>query len=211
MRRGGWTLARRTLAAIGLGGALVFGLGFVSFLSRIDAEGMDHARHAEGAVALTGGPDRIAEAVELLARGDADRLLITGVNPLTSRANIARQTPQALALFSCCIELGYEAANTVGNAEETERWARAHHLRTLIVVTSSYHMPRALAEIGSLLPQVELIAYPVISDHERDHPWWMDGPRARLVFTEYLKYVAAQVRLRLAPPRPDAAQQASAD
>lgn len=190
---------------------LIVGASFLDFLSRIDPDGMtEPARHAEGAVALTGGPDRIAEAVELLARGDADRLLITGVNPLTTRANLARQTPRAQALYGCCIELGYEASNTIGNAEETERWARQHHIRKLIVVTSNYHMPRALAEIGSLLPDVELIAYPVVSDHGRERPWWMDPQRMRLMAVEYVKYVAARLRLRLAPPKPDMSQEAKA-
>ncbi len=205
-RRSGarWIAPTTTLA-----GVLALAWSFTSFLAQIEPDTTpEPARHAEGAVALTGGPDRIAEAVELLARGDADRLLITGVNPSTSRANLAQQTPRARALYGCCIELGYEAANTVGNATETERWARAHHIRNLIVVTSNYHMPRALAEIGSLLPDVDLIAYPVVSDHDRR--WWADASRARMIVTEYLKYMAAQVRLRLAPPRPDMAEAAAA-
>ncbi len=202
---GRWTALALCIAAI-----LALGVSFGRFLWRMDAGSAETIRHAEGAVALTGGADRIAEAVELLARGDADRLLITGVNPLTTRAHLVRQTPQARALFNCCIELGYDAANTVGNAEETERWARTHHIRTLIVVTSNYHMPRALAEIGSVLPDVALIAYPVVTDHDRERPWWNDGQRARLVLTEYLKYLAVQVRLSLTPPKADPPQEAAA-
>ena len=43
---------------------------------------------------------------------------------------------------------------TRGNAAETAEWARAHQVRSLIVVTSAYHMPRALAELGRDLPDV---------------------------------------------------------
>jgi uncharacterized SAM-binding protein YcdF (DUF218 family) len=140
--------------------------------------------------------------VELLAQGHADRLLITGVNPLTTRGEIVRQTPGARALIDCCIALGYAAANTVGNAAETERWVRANHIRSLIVVTSNYHMPRALAEIGSALPDVELMAYPVVSERGRSRPWWSDPQSTRLILSEYCKYLAASVRLRLSPPAP---------
>ena len=196
-----------TAATLGLSLTLAGGLGlawsFGSFLDRIAAVETPLDGHAEGAVALTGGADRIADAVALLARGHADRLLITGVNPATTRGEIIRQTPAARDLIDCCISLGYEAANTLGNAAETERWVRANHIRSLIVVTSNYHMPRALAEMGSALPGVELTAYPVVSDRGR-HPWWGDGASARLILWEWIKYNAATLRIGVtAPPGPE--------
>ena len=191
-----------TAATLALSLCLVAGLGltwsFSSFLDRIAIRERPLERHAEGAVALTGGADRISDAVGLLAQGRADRLLITGVNPATTRGEIAKQTPAARDLFDCCIALGYEAANTVGNAAETERWVRANHIRSLIVVTSNYHMPRALAEMGSALPGVELVAYPVVSERERLHPWWSDGASARLILWEWIKYNAATLRIGIA-------------
>ena len=205
----GATRASAAMLVLGLVGLGAFVWSFGGFLSRIEASEATPTRHAEGAVALTGGADRIAEAIELVVNGKADRLLITGVNPLTSRAEIARQVPQARALFGCCIELGYEAANTVGNAAETERWVRTHHIRSLIVVTSNYHMPRAMAEIGSALPDIDLISYPVVSDRGKARPWWSDGQSARLIVSEYFKYVASLVRLSLTPPKQDLAEEAA--
>jgi uncharacterized SAM-binding protein YcdF (DUF218 family) len=191
-----------TAATLTLSLALAAGLGlawsFASFLDRIAVSETPLTRHAEGAVALTGGADRISDAVGLLAAGHADRLLITGVNPSTTRGEIVKQTPAARNLIDCCIALGYDAADTVGNAAETERWVRANHIRSLIVVTSNYHMPRALAEMGSALPGVELVAYPVISDHVRAQGWWTDGPSARLIVWEYCKYMAATLRITMA-------------
>ena len=193
-----------TAATLALSLCLAGGLGlawsFSAFLDRIATAEAPLSGHAEGAVALTGGPDRISDAVELLARGHADRLLITGVNPATTRGEIVRQTPAARTLIDCCIALGYEAANTVGNAAETERWAKANHIRSLIVVTSNYHMPRALAEIGSALPGVELTAFPVVSEHGRQHPWWSDGASARLILWEWVKYNAATLRIGIGAP-----------
>lgn len=199
-----------TAATLALSLCLVAGLGltwsFSSFLDRIAIRERPLEGHAEGAVALTGGADRISDAVGLLAQGRADRLLITGVNPATTRGEIAKQTPAARDLFDCCIALGYEAANTVGNAAETERWVRANHIRSLIVVTSNYHMPRALAEMGSALPGVELVAYPVVSERERLHPWWSDGASARLILWEWIKYNAATLRIGIATPQDPAVE-----
>ncbi len=182
---------------------------FTGFVALIESEEALPERHADGAVALTGGVDRIADAIDLLTAGRVDRLLITGVNPQTTQAEILRQRPNARAAFDCCIELGYEAANTVGNAAETERWVKAHGLRSVVVVTSNYHMPRALAEIASAIPDTELLPHPVVSDRARTRPWWIEPQSTRLIVTEWAKYVAVTARLLLGPRPIAAGSQAS--
>ena len=182
----------RLVALAALLGAAALAAGFLLFVGTLEQTRTVPPRHAEGVVALTGGADRIADAVALLAGGRADRLLITGVNPGTTGDEIARLTPEARGLLDCCIELGYAAANTVGNAAETSHWARRHAIRSLIVVTSDYHMPRALAEIGHAAPGVELMAFPVLA---AERARWTDGQRFRTVAWEYLKYVAVLARL----------------
>jgi uncharacterized SAM-binding protein YcdF (DUF218 family) len=183
-----------------LAGGLGLAWNFGAFLDRIAAVETPVSGHAEGAVALTGGADRISDAVDLLAQGHADRLLITGVNPATTPDEIVRRTPAARSLIDCCIALGYEAANTVGNAAETERWVRANHIRSLIVVTSNYHMPRALAEMSSALPGVELKPFPVVSERGRHGPWWTDEATTRLLLWEWIKFNAATLRIGIAAP-----------
>jgi uncharacterized SAM-binding protein YcdF (DUF218 family) len=122
-------------------------IGLAIFIARLDRD-TQLPIHADGIVALTGGSERIAEAVHLLAHGFAVRLLVIGVNQATTGTEIARLMPQFGAELSCCVDLGYEAQNTAGNAWEAKRWARAPAMRSLIIVTSAYHMPRALAEIA---------------------------------------------------------------
>ena len=80
---------------------------------------------------------------------------------------------------------------------ETRRWARDRGLRSLIIVTSNYHMPRALVELSHAMPDVTLVAYPVIGDKWRDEPWWSSGAAARLLWSEYMKYLAANVRVHV--------------
>ena len=184
------------LAVLGLG-VLAFVVGFVWFLMRVPDENASADRNAEGIVALTGGALRINDAIELLAAGRGQRLLITGVNPITHSAELARLTPQYRKLFGCCIDLDHSAINTIGNAVETRRWTRARGFRSLLIVTSAYHMPRAIAELSHELPDVTLIAFPVLTERQRVEPWWTDTATARLVLSEYLKFLYVLARIHL--------------
>jgi uncharacterized SAM-binding protein YcdF (DUF218 family) len=148
---------------------------------------------------LTGAASRIPDAIELLAAERGKRLLITGVYRATNAREIARLTPLYSKFFTCCIDLDKSALNTFGNALETKRWAREHNFNSLIVVTSSWHMPRAMAELAHQLPDATLIPYPVISDKVKSEPWWSSPEMARFFLEEYLKYLFALTRMRLDP------------
>jgi uncharacterized SAM-binding protein YcdF (DUF218 family) len=123
--------------------------------------------------------------------------LISGVNPATRQQEIARLMPEYKKIFDCCVDLDRSALNTVGNAVETRRWAKGQGFNSLIVVTSNYHIPRAMAELSHQLPEASLIAFPVVTHRLSD--MWSNEATARLLFFEYLKYMVAQVRMRLDP------------
>lgn len=178
-------------------GALALTLGFLKFVQQIDQQPPSFVNHAQGMIVLTGGADRVTDAIELFGRGYADRLLITGVNPAINKAEIARLNPRYRDLIDCCVDLGYEAVNTIGNAWEARRWAERNQLsKSLIVVTSNYHLPRAMAELRHALPDYDLTAYPVVTLKMRDANWWRSLHAARLLGTEYIKYVLAITRLK---------------
>ncbi|MEA2840372.1 MAG: hypothetical protein QOF41_1702 [Methylobacteriaceae bacterium] len=192
---------RRTLFTCLALGLIGLGAGFLVFVRHIESDEPMALLPADGVVALTGGSERVLDAVELLAKGRARRLLITGVNQQTSRHEMARLMPNFQQLFACCIDLGRAALNTAGNADETRRWVEANSIRSsLIVVTSNYHMPRALVELRSVLPHLELIPYPVVSDRLRNSDWRSDTHVARLLAVEYVKFLAAVVRTKILPP-----------
>jgi uncharacterized SAM-binding protein YcdF (DUF218 family) len=184
---------RAVLLVLGLL-VLGLGLGFVHFVAQLPTAEASPARNTDGIVALTGAAFRINDALELLAEGRGRRLLITGVNPGTRPQEISRLTPEFQRWFSCCVDLDRSATNTIGNAVETRRWATDQGFRSLIVVTSNFHMPRAIVELAHQLPGVALVPYPVISERVRVESWWTNPSTARLLFLEYLKYLAAMVR-----------------
>ena len=183
----------------GLVAALVLTVGFLWFAINIQTEDTQLAGKADGIVVLTGAASRIPDAIELLAAERGKRLLITGVHRATSATEIARLTPLYSKYFTCCIDLDKSALNTFGNALETKRWAREHNFNSLIIVTSNWHMPRAIAELAHQLPDVTLISYPVVSEKIKAEPWWSNIDTARLLFSEYVKYLFAHLRMRLDP------------
>jgi uncharacterized SAM-binding protein YcdF (DUF218 family) len=195
-------LARAVQAAVSaaLVGASLLVAGFVVFALSIPRTEPTLDTRAEGVVALTGGSDRVLDGAQFLARGQARRLLITGVNRATGSAALARLLPLSRDLFECCVDLGYQALDTAGNARETREWTITHNIsHSLIVVTSNYHMPRALLELSAALPGVTLHPFPVVSDHVDVNRWSRELRVARLVAGEYIKYIGALVRIELQP------------
>ena len=198
--------ARRPLRRLARGAVLfaltllvVLGGGFVWFVWHVPATEVTLNRDADGIVVMTGGASRISDAIELLAAGHGRRLLISGVNPTTSAAEIARNNPRFEKLVACCVDLDHSAINTVGNAIETRRWARDRSFTSLIVVTSAYHMPRTMAELARQMPDVTLVPFPVVTEKLRNEPWWASGATARLILSEYTKFVVAQLRMSIEP------------
>src|SRR5919201_2356907 len=165
--------------------------GFIWFLWRVPAEEVTVTGESDAIVELTGGASRIADAIELLASGRGKRLLISGANRATNSNEISRLNPEFERWVRCCVDFD-RSLNTLGNAVETKRWAESRGFRSLIVVTSNYHMPRALAEISHQLPGVALVPFPVVTDRQRADPWWTGGTTARLMLSEYVKYIFAR-------------------
>ena len=180
-------------------GVLALGAGFFWFAWQVPDTEVTLNRKADGIVVLTGAASRIPDAIELLTTQRGQRLLITGVHRTTSAREISRLMSLNERVFTCCIDLDRSALNTLGNAIETRRWAKERNFTSLIVVTSNWHMPRAMAELAHQLPDVTLIAYPVISEKIKEEPWWSNATTARLLLSEYLKYVFAEIRMFIDP------------
>lgn len=142
-------------------------------------------------IVLTGGNHRIHTGLDLLARGGAEHLFISGVNPNVTRWKIISLWNGELPLPECCIDLGTSATTTRENAHESKEWIEDKNVTTLRLVTSNYHIPRALLEFRHALPDIEIIANPVmIPDYTlNEKRFWV------ITFSEYNKVLYRLVAL----------------
>ena len=159
--------------------------GFVWF-ARMASRPAGPLPQADGIVVLTGGSHRIEQGLRLLAQGRAPLLLVSGVQPGTEVARLARAVGIDPGAVAGRVTLGQSAVSTRGNALETVEWVQRHDLRSVIVVTAFYHMPRALAELRRALPMTTLYACPV----------QVEGSARRtlmLLASEYTKWLVVQL------------------
>ena len=189
-RRGRWL---RRIALLVLLVAALWLIGFGWFLAKIAAERpIEPMPHAGGIVVLTGGADRVKAGLELLMAGAAPRLLISGAGTGTYLGDFTPRDGINATAKATRISLGHRAATTRGNAREAARWAVRHDIRSLIVVTADYHMPRALIELHRQMPGVALLPEPVrppaLARLDRWHTM-------RLLAVEFTKYVLVRFRL----------------
>lgn len=194
-----WIL-RRALLFVAVAAVVIVVLDFANFTREVMRATPSSGPNADAIVVLTGGADRIKGAANLLRGGHASRLLISGVHPDTTIDEIARSAGIAPVLLSCCVDLDHLAANTIENAEQTKLWAERLKFGSLIVVTSAYHMPRSMAELGHVMPQVDLVPYPVVRQGLGLDRWYVKPSTVRLVAAEYAKYLLARFRMRLEAP-----------
>jgi uncharacterized SAM-binding protein YcdF (DUF218 family) len=175
---------------------LIWLVGLFAFADRVRSytPAADPAR-ADAIVALTGpSAERVNAAIRLLEQDKGKRVLISGVNREVRRQELRALTPGSNRLFNCCVDLGFEAEDTVGNAQEIAAWADAKGYDSLIVVTSDYHMPRALTEIRAAAPELALTPYAVETPSLDNSRWWRAAVTARRMTLEYVKYLAALAR-----------------
>ena len=175
--------------------ALIWLSGLAAFAARVQASTPAPVPEAaDGIVALTGANsnERIAAAVDLLAARRGRRVLVSGVNREVTREQLRTVSGSVRRIYDCCVDLGFTAADTVGNARETAEWAQSMRYRRLIVVTSDYHMPRAMLELRAVLrpPAFSLTTYAVPTETLRNRRWWRSARASRLLVVEYCKYLA---------------------
>lgn len=190
-RRGGALTFLRWVGILAACCVILFFAGLILFVNHIDRARPEDNVKADAIVVLTGGDSRVTEAVRLLASGRGRRLLISGVHPETTGTMLRRVNPEGERLFDCCIDLDRNARDTIENADETRRWLAQRRFRSVIVVTSSYHMPRGLVELRRALPELKLIPYPVVPAKLQLEAWWTHPKTFRLLASEFVKYLAS--------------------
>lgn len=174
--------------------AAAWGLGFLWFVQSIPRGAPPADRHTDAIVVLTGGSERVATGLDLLARGLGRMLFVSGVHRDVDLEDLLRAARLPADYMECCIVLGHAAGDTIGNAAETAEWVRREGLGSLRLVTANYHMRRSLLEFRQALPETEIVAHPVVPASVRLDAWWRWPGTLRLLAGEYTKYLAAACR-----------------
>lgn len=196
-KRGGLRRFLTPALVLGLAVAVGYLAGLIQFAGSLDRDPPKDTPTADAIVVLTGAPARIETAINLLEKGAAKRLLISGVHDQVSLEMIRGLMSADIARFNCCVDIGREAKSTVGNADEAAAWAKERGYKKLIVVTSSYHLPRALLEFERKIDDVELMGYPAFQETVPLENWWLYPGTTRLLVTEYSKFLVAYTRAQL--------------
>ncbi|MGP1353993.1 MAG: YdcF family protein [Parasphingopyxis sp.] len=166
-------MVRRILSLM----VLLWALGFAAFA--VGLPGPAEEQRTDAIIVLTGGEYRIERGIELLEAGQADRMLISGVNRTVRPVELAEEIGKPEALFDCCIDLGQEAVDTRSNGAEAAEWMRENGFSSVRLVTTDWHMPRARFEFKRELDDdVTLLPDAVPSE-----------PSFMQLFLEYNKYL----------------------
>ena len=163
--------------------------GFALFAFYVYAHEQKVEKHVDAIVVLTGGHNRLSAASDLFNRGLAPRLFISGVGggaelKSMSGAEVLHEEKRGLP------ELGRDASNTRENALEVSSWTRAQGLKSIILVTSDYHLPRSLLEFRAVMPDMEIVPFGVAFDAEKKGYFTGLG----VLFKEYNKCIVAYLR-----------------
>jgi uncharacterized SAM-binding protein YcdF (DUF218 family) len=189
-------LRRRWLSAVA-GGVLAVliadGAGMIWFAEDIQRTPSPPGPRTDAIVVLTGGPLRLKEGLALLAADRAQKLFVSGVNRGVELNDLLRVAGQPPSSAACCIVLGHDADNTMGNAREAQRWMAQEGFASLRLVTANYHMRRSLLEFRRAMPAVTIVPHPVFPDSIR-RDWWQWRGTLSLIAVEYHKYLAALAR-----------------
>ena len=116
-------------------------------------------QRTDAVVVPTGGPMRIDRGLEALRNKWAERMLISGVDRDVRPAELSARFPGSVALFDCCVDLGFRAYDTPSNGLETARWAKQRKVKSVRLVTTDWHMRRAEYELHRALPD-DIAIYP---------------------------------------------------
>ena len=125
---------------------LLYLVGLVWFMNALP--GPAGAERTDGIVVLTGGAGRLSRGFDLIERGAASRMLISGVAEVVRPEELAAEYDVPMDLIACCVDLGRDATDTRTNGEEVAEWVRRHDMASIRLVTNDWHMRRARKEIG---------------------------------------------------------------
>lgn len=160
---------------------LAWAIGFLWFAVALPKP-VGGAVTTDAVIVVTGGPGRIARGLEVLDKGLADRLLVSGVDSEVRPGEFAAEFGVSPAEMDCCVTLGFAAVDTRSNAAETAKWVAQKEVRSLRLVTTDWHMRRAAGELDRALPDHVTVIRDAVPSQ----------PDLGTLFLEYHKLIASR-------------------
>jgi uncharacterized SAM-binding protein YcdF (DUF218 family) len=159
---------------------LAWAIGFLWFVVALPkpADGAT----TDAVIVPTGGAGRIARGLEVLDKGLAEKLLVSGVDPEVKPGEFAAEFGVSPEEMACCVTLGFAAVDTRSNAAETAKWVAQNEVRSLRLVTTDWHMRRAAGELDRTLPDHVTVVRDAVPSQ----------PQLATLFLEYHKLLASR-------------------
>jgi uncharacterized SAM-binding protein YcdF (DUF218 family) len=174
-------MLRRILSLV----LLAWLLGFIAFALLLARPA--GAAHSQAVVVLTGAAGRVDRGLEVLRQGWAPQLFVSGVDRDVKPGEFAAQFKVSPQQMACCVTLGFAATDTETNAREIAIWMREQRVTRIRLVTSDWHMRRAVLELRSAVPGGLTIIEDAVPTK----------PSMRILFLEYHKLIARWIAQRV--------------
>tara|TARA_B100000524_G_scaffold50029_1_gene23641 strand:- start:370 stop:984 length:615 start_codon:yes stop_codon:yes gene_type:complete len=155
-------------------------------------------------VILTGGTNRIKDGLNIINHFDKSKrtkfkILVSGTGKGFSKNSLIKQIGPNFnpKLIECCIYLDSVSKNTFTNAIETSKWANRNDLKEFILITSNYHMPRAILEFKNVMPNHKIYTFAITPRKHNIKEWMSSYETFSLIFKEFCKYIVSNLRIKL--------------
>ena len=154
-------------------------------------------------VILTGGANRIKDGLKIIqdfknSKNISYKILVSGTGIGFTKSSLKKKLGPNFnsQLIQCCIDLDSISKNTFTNASETFKWANKNDIKEFILITSNYHMPRAILEFKNVMPNLKIYTYAITPKKHDIKNWLSSYQTFSLVFTEYCKFIIAGLRIK---------------
>ncbi|MEK6725566.1 MAG: YdcF family protein [Deltaproteobacteria bacterium] len=150
----------------------------------------DEITYADAIVVLTGGAGRVEEGLRLFREGRGGYLILSGVEETSTLDTIFPGRDIKTTVDTSRIILDIESRRTLDNAFNVKKIVEDKGFKSLVLVTSNYHMKRAFTLFSTAIHgDVRLYRHPVSGPNFKDEEWWQSQKSLKLVTSEFFKYI----------------------
>jgi len=180
-----------------------FFIGLVEYKKKIITSIKYTISNSPNIVILTGGTNRIKDGLNIISKFDKlstldYKILVSGTGKGFTKLSLKNKLTFNFDfnLIECCIELDSVSTNTYSNAHETLKWVKKNNIKEFILITSNYHMPRAVLEFRNKMPNLRIFTYSITPEKHNINMWLNSFQTFSLILSEYCKFLLTNLRIK---------------